>query len=49
MTFDLLPGNFFRALVNLGFCANPISERVCYDFMELTIGMDSENINKVRC
>lgn len=48
MTFDLLPGNFLRALVNLGFCANPISERVCYDFMELTIGMDSENINKSR-
>ena len=48
MTFDLLPGKFLRALIKLGFCSNPISERVCYDFMELVIGMDSHNIDEVR-
>lgn len=47
LTFDLLPGNFLRALIKLGFCANPFSERVCYDFMELVIGMDSDNVDKV--
>jgi len=47
-TFDLLPGDFLRSLIKLGFCANPVSERVCYDFMELVIGMDSANVNKSR-
>ena len=47
LTFDLLPGDFLRSLIKLGFCANPISEKVCYDFMELVIGMDSKNIDEV--
>ncbi|XP_078359982.1 lipase member K-like [Oculina patagonica] len=48
LTFDLLPGRFLRALIKLGFCSNPLSERVCYDFMELVIGMDSDNVEKSR-
>jgi len=48
LTFDLLPGDFLRSLIKLGFCANPISEKVCYDFMELVIGMDSKNIDESR-
>lgn len=47
LTFDLLPGDFLRSLIKLGLCANPISEKVCYDFMELVIGMDSKNIDEV--
>lgn len=47
MTFDLLPGTFLRALIKLGFCGSPLAEKICYDFMELIIGMDSDNINKV--
>lgn len=47
MTFDLLPGTFLRALIKLGFCEGPLAEKICYDFMELIIGMDSKNIDKV--
>ena len=47
MTFDLLPGTFLRALIKLGFCGGPLAEKVCYDFMELIIGMDSDNIDQV--
>lgn len=47
MTFDFLPGTFLRALIKLGFCGGPLSEKVCYDFMELVVGMDSKNIDKV--
>lgn len=48
MTFDFLPGTFLRALIKLGFCGGPLGEKVCYDFMELVIGMDSKNIDKSR-
>ena len=47
LTFDLLPGDLLRSLIKLGFCDSPIAERVCYDFMELVIGMDSKNIDEV--
>jgi len=47
MTFDFLPGTFLRALIKLGFCGGPLGEKVCYDFMELVVGMDSKNIDKV--
>ncbi|XP_068744852.1 lipase member K-like [Montipora capricornis] len=48
LTFDLLPGEFLRSLIKLGLCANRLTERVCYDMMELVIGMDSQNINQSR-
>jgi len=47
MTFDLLPGTFLRALIKLGFCQGLLAEKICYDLMELVIGMDSKNIDKV--
>ena len=43
----MFPGEFFESLVKLGLCANPLSEKVCYDLMELVVGMDSENIDQV--
>lgn len=48
LTFDVFPGEFFESLVKLGLCANPLSEKVCYDLMELVVGMDSENIDQSR-
>lgn len=47
MTFDLLPGDIFRALIKLGFCAYPIAEKICYDLVELVVGMDSKDIDEV--
>ena len=49
MSFDLLPGELFRSLIKLGFCSNAIEERICYDLMELVIGMDSKDIDEVVC
>lgn len=43
----MFPGEFFQSLVKIGLCANPLSERVCYDLMELVVGMDSKNIDQV--
>ena len=49
LDFYTLPGEFFQSLVKLGFCANPISERICYYLSESVFGMDSKNIDKVKC
>ena len=43
----MFPGEFFQSLVKIGLCANSLSERVCYDLMELVVGMDSKNIDQV--
>ncbi|XP_068744854.1 lipase member K-like [Montipora capricornis] len=48
MSFDLLPGELFRSLIKLGFCSNAIEERICYDLMELVVGMDSKDIDESR-
>ena len=47
LTFDLLPGDVFRALIELGFCAYPVEENICYDLVQLVIGMDSKDIDEV--
>ncbi|KAK2572664.1 Lysosomal acid lipase/cholesteryl ester hydrolase [Acropora cervicornis] len=48
LTFDLLPGDVFRALIELGFCAYPIEENICYDLVQLVVGMDSKDIDESR-
>ena len=49
LNFDTLPGDFFKSLVKLGYCANAISERICEYLSGSVFGMDSKNIDKVKC
>ena len=49
LNFDTLPGDFFKSLVKLGYCANAISERICEYLSDSVFGMDSKNIDKVKC
>ncbi|XP_029197906.2 lipase member K-like [Acropora millepora] len=48
LNFDTLPGDFFKSLVKLGYCANAISERICEYLSGSVFGMDSKNIDKSR-
>ncbi|XP_068710633.1 lipase member K-like [Montipora foliosa] len=48
LTFDLFPGDLFRSLMKVGLCANIVTAKICYDILELVVGMDSKNIDQSR-
>lgn len=44
---EFLSGRFLQLLLDIGFCGEKYTEKVCYDVAEIIFGFDDPNSNMV--